>query len=153
MNRYETFSSDDNSGSEDEEEVVPTIVPSTQERSNTLQLSRIFQLNETEQLNNCVLFQVRRTVRERIFPFLKFCNETVLRMVKLDEKDNLLHLLLADLNRLDDDLNTRARFWLTYKNEIKNILIVRKTEVSNMMKVMVFDGKYIMILYSNFNNN
>ena len=89
--------------------------------------------------------QVRRTIRDRIFPLMKFTSESILRQVKIKEEHNILHKLLQDLNRLDDDDMTRAKFWLTYKSEVKNVLTTRKTEVSNQMKEMVVECKCILM--------
>lgn len=105
------------------------------------EVTRIFQQNIKENVNQMTLLQIRRTVREKIFPFMKFTNEYVLRQMKLREENNLVHILLQDLNRLDDDDINRAKFWLSYKNEIKNVLTTRKTEVSNQMKKMVLSCK------------
>ena len=50
--------------------------------------------------------------------------------------------MLQDLNQFDyDDDITRAKFWLTYKSEVKNVLTTRKTEVLNQMKEMVVECK------------
>ena len=103
----------------------------------------VFKHHVLEPKNNCVLFQVRKTIRERIFPFMKFCNESVLRMVKLREENNILHLLLSDVNRLDDSDVNRAKFWLTYKREVPTVITIRKTEVSNGIKEVVFNGKML----------
>ena len=84
---------------------------------------------------------MRKTICDRIFPFTKFCNEAVLQMVKLREENNLLYLLLADLNRLDDNDVKRAKFWLRYKKEIKKVISTRKTKVSNLIKTVVYEGK------------
>ena len=78
---------------------------------------------------------------------LKFVNDDILRTVKLKEKNNMIHLLLQDLNRIDDSDSKRAMFWLTYRKEIKGVLTTRKTEVSNQMKDSVISGK--MTIFSN----
>ena len=72
---------------------------------------------------------------------MKFCNEMVLRQVKLNEANNILHMLLADLNCLDNSTTERARFWLRYKGEIRSVLCTRRTEVSNHIKEVVYNGK------------
>ena len=103
------------------------------------QVAEIFQQNVREPKNNMTTLQVRHTIRDRIFPLMKFTSEAILRQVKIKEEHNILHKLLQDLNRLDDDDMTRAKFWLTYKSEVKNVLTTRKTEVSNQMKEMVVE--------------
>ena len=105
------------------------------------EVAEIFQQNIREPKNNMTTIQVRRTVRERIFPIMKFTSEAILRQVKLNEENNILHLLLQDLNCLDDDDTTRAKFWLTYKSEVKNVLTTRKMEVTGQMKEMVVECK------------
>ena len=109
------------------------------------QVAEIFQQNVQEPKNNMTTLQVRRTIRDRIFPLMKFTSESILRQVKINEENNILHKLLQDLNQLDDDDMTRAKFWLTYKSEVKNVLTTRKTEVSNQMKEMVVECKCILI--------
>ena len=92
------------------------------------------------------VFQIRRTVREKIFPFMKFTNEYVLRQMKLREPNNMVYYLLQDLNRFDDDDISRAKFWLIYNNEVKSVLTTRKTEVANQMKAVVVNCKFYFIL-------
>ena len=107
----------------------------------TTEVSRIFQQNIKEEKNQMTVLQIRRTVREKIFPFMKFTNEYVLRQMKLRESDNMVHLLLQDLNRLDDNDISRAKFWLSYKNEVRTVITTRKTEVTNQMKSTVVHCK------------
>ena len=108
----------------------------------TTEIMQIFQQNIKEQKNQMTVLQIRRTVREKIFPFMKFTNDYVLRKMKLREHNNMVHFLLQDLNRLDDDDISRAKFWLTYKNEVKSVLTTRKTEVANQMKIEVLNCTY-----------
>ena len=106
------------------------------------QVAEIFQQNVRELKNNMITLQVRCTIRVRIFPLMKFTSESILHQVKINEENNILHKLLQDLNQLDDDDDmTRAKFWLTYKSEVKNVLTTRKTEVLNQMKEMVVECK------------
>ena len=107
----------------------------------TTEVSRIFQQNIKEEKNQMTVLQIRRTVREKIFPFMKFTNEYVLRQMKLREPNNMVHLLLQDLNRLDDNDIRRAKFWLSYKNEVRTVITTRKTEVTNQMKSTVVHCK------------
>ena len=65
-----------------------------------------------------MLLNVRRTIREFIFPTIKFINDEALCMVKLVEENNILHILLRELNRLDDNEEKRARFWLRYRGRV-----------------------------------
>ena len=110
----------------------------------------IFQTHQMEEENSCILYQVRKTIRERIFPLLKFCTESVLQQVKLNERNNILHMSLADLNRLDNSSSDRARFWIRYKGEIRSVLCTRRTEVSNNIKETVLNGEFIIdIIESN----
>ena len=109
------------------------------------EIIEIFKHNEQETKNDCILLNVKKTIREFIFPMMKFTNEDVLRKVKLNEENNILHILLKELNRLDDSNEKRARFWLRYKKEITNVLTSRKTEISNGLKQVVFEG--MLILY------
>lgn len=115
---------------------------STINNQNAQEIAEIFQRNIKEQKLPLTIVQIRRTVRDKIFPFMKFTNEEVLREVKLREHNNIIHLLLQDLNRLEDDDRARAKFWLAYKSEVKSILTTRKTEVSNGMKETVVECKY-----------
>ena len=114
-------------------------------RSNNNRVAQIFQHNELETKNDCVLLNVRRTIREFIFPTIKFINDEALCMVKLIEENNILHILLRELNRLDDDEEKRARFWLRYRSQVGSVLTSRKTEIANGMKTVVFEGKFIKI--------
>ena len=109
------------------------------------EVSKIFQQNITEVKNDMTILQIRRTVRDKVFPFMKFTNEYILRQMKLRQNNNIVHLLLQDLNRLDDNDIKRAKFWLTYKNEVRTVLTTRKTEVSNQMKSTVVACKYMFI--------
>ena len=92
------------------------------------------------------VLQIRRMVREKVFPYMKFTNEYVLRQMKLREHNNIVHYLLQDLNRLDNDDISRAKFWLTYKNEDKSVLTTRKTEVANQMKAEVINCTYFELI-------
>ena len=78
---------------------------------------------------------------------MKFTNEYVLRQMKLRESDNMVHLLLQDLNWLDDNDISRAKFWISYKNEVRTVITIRKTEVTNQMKSTVVNCKYIINKY------
>ena len=135
------------SESEDEQErhIPHTITTRPVNSRMAHQVAEIFQQNVREPKNNMTTLQVRRTIRDRIFPLMKFTSEAILRQVKIKEEHNILHKLLQDLNRLDDDDMTRAKFWLTYKSEVKNVLTTRKTEVSNQMKEMVVECKCILM--------
>lgn len=150
MSGYQGFSDSDDD--DEPEQTTEGITPTGQELASNInytntqthlsnEVTRIFQQNIKENVNQMTLLQIRRTVRDKIFPFMKFTNEYVLRQMKLREENNLVHILLQDLNRLDDDDINRAKFWLSYKNEIKNVLTTRKTEVSNQMKKMVLSRK------------
>jgi len=110
-------------------------------RTNDSNITRIFKQNELETKNDCVLLNVRRTIREFIFPKIKFINNDALSRVKLVEDNNILHILLRELNRLDDSVERRARFWLRYKSQVSAVLTARKTEIANGMKKVVFEGK------------
>ena len=61
------------------------------------------------------------------------------------EENNILHILLRELNRLDDNEEKRARFWLRYRSQVGSVLTSRKTEISNGMKAVVFEGKLIVM--------
>ena len=140
------MASDTDSSDDDHESVNELhynhIIPHTPAQVST-EVSRIFQQNIKEEKNQMTVLQIRRTVRDKIFPFMKFTNEYVLRQIKLREPNNIVHLLLQDLNRLDDNDISRAKFWLTYKNEVRLVLTTRKTEVTNQMKAAVVSCKYI----------
>ena len=101
----------------------------------------VFQKGLMEERNPCVLVTVKKTIRERIFPMIKFVDNDILRTIKLREHNNIIHFMLQDLNRLDDDDVKRAKFWLAYQKEIKTVLTTRKTEVSNQMKDTVLTGR------------
>ncbi len=108
---------------------------------NAQEIAEVFQYNIKEPKIDITALQVRKTTRERIFPFMKFTTEYILRQVKLRQENNIIHFLLQDLNRLDDNDKSRAKFWLTYKSEVKNTLTTRKTEVCNQMKEAVVQCK------------
>ena len=92
METYTDSSDDDH---EQHHEPQPILHTPTQV---TTEVSRIFQQNIKEEKNQMTVLQIRRTVREKIFPFMKFTNKYVLRQMKLRESDNMVHLLLQDLN-------------------------------------------------------
>ena len=138
---YSESESDDN---EDEFVNSQHIQHTAEELSS--EITQIFQQNIKEQKNQMTVLQIRRTVREKIFPFMKFTNDYVLRKMKLREHNNMVHFLLQDLNRLDDDDISRAKFWLTYKNEVKSVLTTRKTEVANQMKIEVLNCTYFELM-------
>ena len=100
-----------------------------------------FQKGLMEERNLCILVTVKKTIRERIFPMIKFVDNDILKTIKLREHNNIIHFMLQDLNRLDDDDVKRAKFWLAYQKEIKTVLTTRKTEVSNQMKDTVLTGR------------
>ena len=135
---------DDDSDTDDENEIITTnnsrnvVMGNTQ---NAQEIAEIFQRNIKEAKVHITTLQVRRTVRDKIFPFMKFTTEDLLRDIKLREHNNIIHLLLQDLNRLNDDDKTRAKFWLAYKSEVKNVLTTRKTEVCYQMKEVVVECK------------
>ena len=115
--------------SSDDDELDTTTTTTNKNVKSThvnTEVSRIFQHNITEEKNQMTLLQIRRTVGDRFFPIMKFTNEYILRQMKLREENNMIHLLLQDLNRLDDDDISRAKFWLTYKNEVKQVLTTPK---------------------------
>ena len=43
------------------------------------EVSKIFQQNITEVKNDMTILQIRRTVRDKFFPFMTFTNEYILR--------------------------------------------------------------------------
>ena len=134
-----TYSSSSESDSDDDNADINNAnnvaIPTT-----TNVIARIFQHNEKEPKNDCILLNVRKTVREYIFPFMKFTSEKILNQIKLIEENNILHILLRELNRLDDNEETRAQFWLRYKSEISYVLSSRKTEILNGIKGVVYEG-------------
>ena len=148
MVRDQQYTQDDNepSSDEEEEELVNSQHIQHTPAQITTEITRIFQQNIKEEKNQMTVLQIRRTVREKIFPFMKFTNEYVLRQMKLCEPNNMVYYLLQDLNRFDDDDISRAKFWLTYKNEVKSVLTTRKTEVANQMKAVVVNCKFYFIL-------
>ena len=150
MDRHQQYTPDDDepSSDEEEEEMVNNQLIQHTPAQMTTEITRIFQQNiKEENKNQMTVLQIRRTVREKIFPFMKFTNEYVLRQMKLREPNNMVYYLLQDLNRLDDDDISRAKFWLTYNNKVKSVLTTRKTEVANQMKLMVVNCKYYFILF------
>ena len=148
MDRGQQYDENDHDPSSDEDEEVIQTNQNIQHTPAqiTTEVTRIFQQNIKEEKNQMTVLQIRRTVREKIFPYLKFTNEFVLRQMKLREQNNMVHYLLQDLNRLDDDDISRAKFWLTYKSEVKSVLTTRKTEVANQMKAVVVNCTYSFIL-------
>ena len=148
MDRGQQYDDNDDDPSSDEDEEVIHTNQNIQHTPAqiTTEVTRIFQQNIKEEKNQMTVLQIRRTVREKIFPYLKFTNEFVLRQMKLREQNNMVHYLLQDLNRLDDDDISRAKFWLTYKSEVKSVLTTRKTEVANQMKAVVVNCTYSFIL-------
>ena len=149
MERAQQYNQDDDdpSSDEDEETNIHNLHIQHTPAQITTEVTRIFQQNIKEEKNQMTVLQIRRTVRDKIFPYLKFTNEFVLRQMKLREENNMVHYLLQDLNRLDDDDISRAKFWLTYKSEVKSVLTTRKTEVSNQMKAVVVNCTYSSILF------
>ena len=144
--RNDSSDSDDSSTSSlDEDDNDNLQEPNNNVRSNNANVAHIFQHNELETKNDCVLLNVRRTIREFIFPTIKFINDEALCMVKLVEENNILHILLRELNRLDDNEEKRARFWLRYRSQVGSVLTSRKTEIANGMKAVVFEGKLIVM--------
>ena len=148
MDRGQQYDDNDDDPSSDEDEEVIRTNQNTQHTPAqiTTEITRIFQQNVKEEKNQMTVLQIRRTVREKIFPYLKFTNEFVLRQMKLREQNNMVHYLLQDLNRLDDDDISRAKFWLTCKSEVKSVLTTRKTEVANQMKAVVVNCTCSFIL-------
>ena len=147
MDRGQQYDENDDDPSSDEDEEVIQTNQNIQHTPAqiTTEVTRIFQQNIKEEKNQMTVLQIRRTVREKIFPYLKFTNEFVLRQMKLREQNNMVHYLLQDLNRLDDDDISRAKFWLTYKSEVKSVLTTRKTEVANQMKAVVVNCAHSFI--------
>ena len=139
--KVDEYSSNE-SNSDDDNESRKSQSSVTRHSVNNNEVCLVFQQNIMEKKSECVYYQVRKTIRERIFPIMKFCNDSVLRRVELNEKNNVLDMMLADLNRLDDNEVDRAKFWLRYRGEIKSILTIRKTEVSNNIKEVVYNGKW-----------
>ena len=139
--QVDEFSSNE-SNSDDDNESGKSQSSVTHHSVNNNEVCLVFQQNIMEQKSECVYYQVRKTIRERIFPIMKFCNDSVLRRIELNEKNNILHMMLADLNRLDENEVNWAKFWLRYRGEIKSILTIRKTEVSNNIKEVVYNGKW-----------
>ena len=148
MDRGQQYDDNDDDPSSDEDEEVIRTNQNTQHTPAqiTTEITRMFQQNVKEEKNQMTVLQIRRTVREKIFPYLKFTNEFVLRQMKLREQNNMVHYLLQDLNRLDDDDVSRAKFWLTHKSEVKSVLTTRKTEVANQMKAVVVNCAHSFIL-------
>ena len=103
---------------------------------NNSNIARIFQQNEVETKNDCVLLNVRRSIREFIFPKIKFINNDALSRVRLMDENSILHILLRELNRLDDNMEKRARFWLRYKSQVSAVLTARKTEIEYFRQVV-----------------
>ena len=142
----EMSSSEESSDSEHEDEVHEeenSQRQSTTQNHMAQEVADIFRQNIKEEKSKLTVMQVRRTVRDKIFQFMKFTTEEILHDVQLRQKNNIIHLLLQDLNRLGDDDKTRAKFWLAYKSEVKSVLTTRKTEVSNQMKEVVVECEYL----------
>ena len=129
------------SNSDDENEIETSDTQTSMDGGINRLVIEVFQKGLVEERNPCVLVIVKKTIREKIFPMIKFVDNDVLKTVKIRENNNILHVMLQDLNRLDDDDVKRAKFWLAYQKEIKNVLTTRKTEVSNQMKDTVVTGK------------
>ena len=73
---------------------------------------------------------------------MRFTIEDLLCDIKLGEHNNITtHPPPQDPNRPNNDDKTRAKFWLAYKSEVKDILTTRKTEVCNQMKEVVVECK------------
>ena len=103
------------SSSDDENEIE------TSDRQNSLDgginklVIKVFQKGLVEERNPCaVLVIMKKTIREKTFPMIKFVESDVLKTVKIGEINNILHIMLQDLNRLDNDDVKRAKFWLAY---------------------------------------
>ena len=108
--------------------------------SENMDLEKVFRENLSEERHPWTLLQVRSSIRRKIFPAMKFTNDTYLRNVKIKEHNNVLDILLKDLNRENDDNVKRAKFWLAYQCEIKQVLTTKKTEISSQIKDTVLKG-------------
>jgi hypothetical protein len=83
---------------------------------------------------------VKREVKKRIWPTLKFADLDILKTQGLFEKGNVLNELLIGLNKTGSTKCERARFWNTYVQDVIETLSVLKSTASNNVRISVLKG-------------
>ena len=113
------------------------------EEETNLQL--IYRNNEKEQVNINTKNMVKREVKKRIWPSLKFADLDSLKSQGLFEKGNVLHELLIGLNKAGNTNCEKARFWNTYVQDVIETLSVLKSTASNNVRISILKGMLLCL--------
>ena len=113
------------------------------EEEEKLQL--VYRNNEKEDSNENTQNIVRRELKNRVWPHVKFVDSDTLKMQELFEQGNILNELLIGMNKTSYSKCERARFWNTYRPLVVESMSILKSTTSNYMRMTVLKGKNIFI--------
>ena len=78
------------SNSDDENEIETSDTQTSMDGGINRLVIEVFQKGLVEERNPCVLVIVKKTIREKIFPMIKFVDNDVLKTVKIRENNNII---------------------------------------------------------------
>jgi hypothetical protein len=108
------------------------------EEDEKLQL--IYRNNEKEDTNDNTQNIVRRELKNRVWPHVKFVDNNALKMQDLFEQGNILNELLIGMNKTSYSKCERAKFWNTYRQVVVENMSTLKSTAANCMRMTVLKG-------------
>lgn len=85
--------------------------------------------------------QVKRIIKEEIWPLQKFTDKSTIEEIDLDKEGTFLDIILCALNEEDMGRIEKLKFWMRYGNLVAEVLKTDKASASNNLKLSVKKGK------------
>lgn len=88
--------------------------------------------------------QIKRIIKEEIWPLQKFTDKTTIEEIDLDEEGTFLDIILNALNAQDMGRIDKLKFWMRYGNMVVEILKTDKASAAMNLKNSVIKGKIFL---------
>ena len=88
--------------------------------------------------------QIKRIIKDEIWPIQKFTDKATIEGIDLDEEGSFLDIILCALNEEDMGKVEKVKFWMRYGNMIPEVLKTDKASASLNLKQSVMRGMIIL---------
>lgn len=91
--------------------------------------------------------QIKRIIREEIWPETKFSDMKVIEDINLNEEGTLLDIILTSLNEEGMCKVDKLKFWNRYGRMVPEVLKIDKASASENLKLAVLKGMEAFVTF------
>ena len=90
--------------------------------------------------------QIRRIIKEEIWPLQKFTDKTTIEEIDLNEEGTFLDIILSALNEKDMGRIDKLKFWMRYGSMVVDVLQSDKASAAMNLKHSVVKGTFLFYI-------